>query len=151
MEEFSTNPPPDARLEDLAWLEGFWTGTVGTDQVDEVWSGASADAMMGMFRSVGKGGVRFYEFMTISKGAEQIDLTIKHFDSALVGWEEKENAARFVLTEATGQRAVFHQTSGEKPLWLIYESPDGSELKIYFRPIENSPVGDSVFTLDLIR
>jgi hypothetical protein len=146
MGEFSTRALVDARLEGLAWLEGFWSGHVNGDEVDEVWTGASADAMMGMFRCVREGRVRFYEFMTITKGPEQTDLTIKHFDSALVGWEEKDGAARFVLTEASGKHAVFHQTSGDKPLWLVYESLDGSGLRIYFRPIENSPVGDSEFS-----
>jgi hypothetical protein len=146
MGDFSTRPLVNGQLEGLAWLEGYWSGQVNGDEVDEVWAKAAAGAMMGMFRCVREGKVRFYEFMTIAKGPEQIDLTIKHFDPALVGWEDKDDAARFVLTESTGKRAVFHQSSGDKQLWLVYESPDGSELKIYFRPIENSPVGDAVFT-----
>ncbi|MFH1314173.1 MAG: DUF6265 family protein [Candidatus Eisenbacteria bacterium] len=146
MGDYSTQPLADVRLEDLAWLEGFWSGQVDGGEADEVWSGVSAGAMMGMFRSVSKGKVRFYEFMTITKGSERTGLTIKHFDSALVGWEEKDGAARFVLTEATGKRAVFHQTSGDKQLWLVYENVGASELQVYFRPIENSPVGDTVFS-----
>jgi hypothetical protein len=147
MEEFTSSPLADAKLEDLAWLEGSWSGQVDGDEVDEVWTGASAGAMMGMFRCVREGKVRFYEFMTITKASAQVDLTIKHFDPALVGWEEKDAAARFVLTGSTGQQAVFHQASGDKQLWLVYESRNGSELRIYFRPIENSPVGDSEFYL----
>jgi hypothetical protein len=147
MGDFSTRPLVDARLEDLAWLEGYWSGRVNGDEVDEVWAGASAGAMMGMFRCIAEGSVRFYEFMTISKDSERVELTIKHFDPALVGWEEKDNAARFVLTEATGKLAAFHQVSGDKHLWLVYESLEGAGLRIYFRPIENSPVGDSEFSL----
>ena len=145
MGEFTTSPLVDARLEDLAWLEGFWSGRVNGDEVAEVWAGASVGAMMGMFRCIREGRVRFYEFMTITKASAQVDLTIKHFDPALVGWEEKDAAARFVLTESSGQKAVFYQSSGDKQLWLVYESLNGSELRIYFRPIENSPVGDSEF------
>jgi hypothetical protein len=146
MGDFSARPLVNAQLEDLAWLEGFWSGQVNGDEVDEVWAGASAGAMMGMFRCVADGSVRFYEFMTITKDSEHIELTIKHFDPALVGWEEKHDAARFALTESTGKRAVFHQSSGKKQLWLVYESLDGSGLRIYFRPIENSPVGDAEFS-----
>jgi hypothetical protein len=147
MEDFSSRPLANAQLEDLAWLEGFWSGHVNGDEVDEVWSGELAGAMMGMFRGTSKGKIRFYEFMTITRGSEQTDLTIKHFNPDLVGWEEKGDAARFVLTEATQRRAVFHRSSGDKHLWLVYENQDGSGLRIYFRPIENSPVGDSEFLL----
>lgn len=146
MGEFSDCPLANARLEGLRWLEGFWSGQVNGDDVDEVWAAASAGAMMGMFRCVSKGKVRFYEFMTISKNPERIDLTIKHFNAGLVGWEEKDNAVRFVLTESAANRAVFYQSSSNKHLWLIYESSDESALKVYFRPVENSPVGDSEFT-----
>jgi hypothetical protein len=147
MADFSTRPLASAQLEDLGWLEGFWSGRVNSDEVDEIWAPASAGTMMGMFRCVREGKVRFYEFMTITKGAEQTELTIKHFDPALVGWEEKDDAARFVLTESSGQHAVFHRSSGDKHLWLVYESLDGPGLRIYFRPVENSPVGDSEFVL----
>jgi hypothetical protein len=147
MEGFSASPLVDAQLEDLAWLEGSWSGQANGDKVNEIWSEVSADAMMGMFRCIREGVIRFYEFMTITKGTEQVDLTIKHFSGALVGWEEKDKAARFTLTELTEKRAVFHQSSGDKPLWLVYEATDGRGLRIYFRPIENSPVGDSEFVL----
>ena len=100
-----------------------------------------------MFRSVSEGKVRFYEFMAIIKGPDKTELLIKHFNPDLVGWEEKDNAARFVLTEASASRAVFYQTSGGKPLWLVYENREGAGLDVYFRPVENSPVGDSVFSL----
>lgn len=146
MGEFSARPLVNTRLEDIAWLEGFWSGHVNGDEVDEVWTGASAGAMMGMFRCVREGKVRFYEFMTIATDSEQTELTIKHFDPSLIGWEEKDDAVRFVLTECSGKRAVFHQASGSKQLWLVYESLSGSELRVYFRPIENSPVGDSEFS-----
>lgn len=144
--DFSTRPLAGAQLEDLAWLEGFWSGHVNGDEVDEVWAGTSAGAMMGMFRCIADGNVRFYEFMTITKVSDHIELTIKHFDRALVGWEDKDDAARFVLTESTGEQAVFYQPSGNKQLWLVYEGLGGSGLRIYFRPIENSPVGDSEFS-----
>ncbi|MFC1799395.1 DUF6265 family protein [Candidatus Eisenbacteria bacterium] len=145
MGNFSASPLADASLDDLVWLAGSWSGRIDGDDFEEVWSAPSAGAMMGMFKHVSDGSVRFYEFMTITREAEQIDLTIKHFNPDLVGWEEKDGAARFVLTRSTGKQAVFHQSSGDKPLWLVYESPDRSTLKVYFRPVENSPVGDSEF------
>jgi hypothetical protein len=147
MEDFSARPLVNAQLEDLVWLEGPWSGRVNAEEVHEIWSVASAGAMMGMFRCIREGAVRFYEFMTITKGTEQTELTIKHFDAALAGWEERDKAARFILTELTEKRAVFHQSSGGNPLWLVYESTEGPGLRIYFRPIENSPVGDSEFVL----
>ncbi len=145
MEDFSAIPLVKAELDNLRWLAGSWSGRVDGDDMEEVWTEPSAGAMMGMFRHIADGSVRFYEFMTITKEPEHIKLTIKHFNPDLVGWEDKDGAARFVLTRSTGKQAVFHQSSANKPLWLIYETLDGSTLRIYFRPVENSPVGDSEF------
>ena len=145
MEDFSASPLVNTDLNDLRWLAGSWSGRVDGDEMEEVWTGPLAGSMMGMFRHISDGSVRFYEFMTITRESKHTNLTIKHFNPDLVGWEEKDGAARFILTQVTGERAVFHQVSADKPLWLVYESPDGSTLRVYFRPVENSPVGDSEF------
>lgn len=146
METFSTQPLEGAHLEGLAWLEGFWAGRINGDCVEEIWASAAAGAMMGMFRWVAEGELRFYEFITIVQNGKNIEMRIKHFDPDLNGWEEKKESTMFFLSELDDRRAVFFQESENKPLWLIYESPSESALRVYFKPQDNSPVGDSVFT-----
>ena len=137
-------------MEDLAWLEGLWVGKINSDYVEEVWTKATAGAMMGMFRWVTKGRLRLYEFMTIAQNGKNIEMRIKHFDPDLSGWEEKEESTVFCLSELSDRQAVFFQKSESKPLWLVYKSPSESTLRLYFEPRGNSPVGDKVFSFQRV-
>ena len=145
MEAFPTRPLEDAQLQDLAWLEGIWRGQINNDYTEEVWTGLAAGAMMGMFRQVSGGRLRFYEFMIIAERDKNIELKIKHFDPDLRGWEEKDKSTVFWLCELGDREAVFLQESEGKPLWLIFESVSESELKIYFMPQEDSPVKEGAY------
>ena len=150
METLSTQPLENAHLEGIAWLEGCWAGRINGDCVEEIWARATAGAIMGMFRWVAKGELRFYEFITIAQNGKNIEMRIKHFDPDLNGWEEKKESTMFFLSELKDRQAVFFQESENKPLWLIYESADESVLRIYFKPQDNSPVGDRVFSFQRV-
>jgi len=150
METLSTQPLENAYIEGLAWLEGSWAGRINGDHVEEIWTSATADAMMGMFRLVAEGKLRFYEFIVMVQKGKTIEMRIKHFDPDLNGWEEKEESSVFFLTELKKRQAVFFQGSENKPLWLIYESENASKLRIYFKPRDNSPIGDKAFSFQRI-
>lgn len=145
MERFPTRPMEDARLEDLAWLEGTWRGQINGDYTEEVWTGATAGAMMGMFRQASEGRLRFYEFMIIVERDKNIELRIKHFDPDLIGWEDKDKSTMFSLCELGDRQAVFLQESEGKPRWLVFESASESELKIYFMPQDDSPAKEGAY------
>jgi hypothetical protein len=53
------------------------------------------------------GKVVFYEFCTIAEENESLVLKIKHFDSRLNGWEEKNVAVLFPLVKLTATEAYF--------------------------------------------
>ena len=80
---------PPTSLTDLAWIAGDWMGGESDTLIHEQWSTPEADDMMGMFRLIESGRIVFYEFMTITQEDSGPILRIKHFDSGLVGWEEK--------------------------------------------------------------
>ncbi len=145
MDTYSAIPLIEPDLDKLSWLKGMWTGRIGDDKVEEIWSGLQAGTMMGTFRWITGKKVRFYEFMTISKINRNAILKIKHFSPDLVGWEEKQDVVGFFLTELYDSRAIFYQKS-EKKLWLVYEYiHSADELRVYFSPEKNSPVGNREF------
>lgn len=116
---------------DLTWLTGRWRGERGSQLIEEHWSGLEGGALMAMFRWLKDGRVRFYEFMSIEPEDERVMLRIKHFYPGLKGWEEKEEAAEFLLVQLQGQEAVFLQVNKPGP-WMVYHRESPERLVAYF-------------------
>jgi hypothetical protein len=118
-------------VEDLAWLAGSWRGEKDGTTIEEQWSKPVGNAMMGMFRWLQEGRVRFYEFMTIEREAEGIVLRIKHFGPGLIPWEEEQESVAFVLVEVNAVEAVFVEQDMPDPLWIVYQRSDEDNLVAY--------------------
>jgi hypothetical protein len=99
---------PHARIEDIAWLAGRWVGRDSGESTEEIWSPPLGNSMMGSFRVVKHGKVVFYEFCTIAEENESLVLKIKHFDSHLNGWEDKNVAVIFPLVKLSATAAYFY-------------------------------------------
>lgn len=110
---------PKATIADMSWLEGEWRGTgIGGNPAGETFSFAGAGQMVGHFWQLAEDGTtRFYELITVVPDGESLTMRLKHFNSDLTGWEEKdgENALDFKLTERTGTRWVFGAVTFTKP------------------------------------
>ncbi len=143
LNEYPKTPLADPRITDLQWLSGNWTGSHGEDQIEEYWSPLTAGTMMGMFRWIHEGRVRFYEFMTIEREGRELLLRIKHFNPGLLGWEEKDTSTEFVLVQISRDEAVFLERNVKKPPapWMIYRLQDNQTLIAYFE-FENGTVSE---------
>jgi len=53
--------------------------------------------MMGVYRSVEKDAVKFYEINAIVEANGSLEMRLKHFHSDLTGWEEKDTVRVFPL------------------------------------------------------
>ena len=87
-------------LNDFAWLAGHWQGEAFGGICEEVWSPASAGTMIGTYKQINGGEVRFYEIMKIAVDSSGPVLTLKHFNADLTGWEEKDDVVTFPLVAA---------------------------------------------------
>ena len=126
----------------LSWLTGNWLGQNGQELVEEHWSPLCGNTLMGMFRWVTAGQVRFYELLAIEQEGQEVFLRIKHFDPKLVGWEEKERAHEFILVHLQGQEAVFLELDKPDARWAVYRREGPERLVSYFTR-ENEPVTDT--------
>jgi hypothetical protein len=97
---------PPAKIADMAWLAGHWTGAALGGTSEEIWSAPRAGAMMGMYRLVRDGKTVFYELCTIVEEKGSLVLRLKHFNADLTGWEEKTKTVDFPLVEIAG--GAFH-------------------------------------------
>ncbi len=89
---------PQARIEEVSWLVGSWTGTAFGKQFEEVWNPPSVGTMVGFFKLYDEEkGVDFYELLLIKEVEGSLSLLVKHFDAEFNSWEEKSDYVDFKL------------------------------------------------------
>lgn len=93
------------------WMTGSWRGTVDGVKMEELWTSAAGDVMLGMHRDVRPGGKVSFEFARIEKK----DGTLVY--QAMPGGRA---ATPFILKESSAQRAVFENLEHDFPQRIIY-------------------------------
>lgn len=116
---------PVASLSDVHWIQGHWTGEALGGQVEEIWSPPLGESMMGSFKLVQDGKVKFYEIITISEIEQTLIMRLKHFDPNLKGWEEKDETVDFKLVKLSPGKVFFDG--------LTFERINENEMNIYVR------------------
>ena len=116
---------PQATLSDVDWIQGHWKGEALGGQVEEIWSPPLGESMMGSFKLVQNGKVKFYEIITISEMDQTLIMRLKHFDSELKGWEEKDETVDFKLVQLTPEKVFFDG--------LTFERISENEINVYVR------------------
>ncbi len=101
--------PPPARLAQLAWLAGSWSGSgIGGAPAHESWLPPTGNTMVGLFvQEDGEGGLLFTEHMYISEVDGSLAVRLKHFHPDLTGWEEKDDMLEFRLVALEPCAAYF--------------------------------------------
>jgi hypothetical protein len=98
---------PSASLDDFGWLIGHWQGEGLGGLNEEAWSGPASGQMMGMYRMIGDGQVRFMELLTLTEEKGSVQLRLKHFNRDLSGWEDKGDTVDFRLLKLEPGAAWF--------------------------------------------
>jgi hypothetical protein len=96
------------KLSDLAWLTGNWKGTGLGGNCDELWLPAVDSSMQGIFRFYDNGKLAFTEYMNIIQEDSSLTIKLKHYNSDLSPWEEKEKWVTFRLIKIEKQTAYFN-------------------------------------------
>jgi hypothetical protein len=96
-----------AKLADLSWLAGHWSGEGLGAKADETWSMPAAGTMVGTFRLIENDKLKFSEFFVLMEEGDSLVLRLKHFDPLLNGWEAKDKFVEFKLVRIDGQTAYF--------------------------------------------
>jgi hypothetical protein len=88
---------PPAKITDVGWLSGRWTGPAFGGMSEEIWGQPGGGSMMGAFRLLRDDKPVFYELVTIVEEGGSLSLRLKHFNSDLRAWEDKEKFVLFKL------------------------------------------------------
>lgn len=97
-----------ARLADLGFLAGVWTGDMGGSYVEEAWSVPRGNNIIGYFRWLRPDGrPMLFEILTITEEEGTLHLRLRHYSATLQGKEPQEKPMTLRLESAAGKRAVF--------------------------------------------
>ena len=104
--------PAKAKMDDMAWLSGAWSGKRRTSSIEERWSPPGGGAMLGVSRTVRRGKMVAFEYLRIVER-----------DGGLVYVAQPggKSPTEFVLTELDKKRAVFDNPHHDSPQRIVYE------------------------------
>ncbi len=97
----------EVKIEDFAFLTGYWDGTGFGDRSEEMWMPPSGGRMFGIFKQHNNGELQFSEFMEISENESGWALRLKHFNPDFSGWEAPDEHVTFRLESLSDNEAVF--------------------------------------------
>jgi uncharacterized protein DUF6265 len=128
----AATPPLKARVEQLGFVTGAWTGTLEDRTIEQHWSAPLGGSIVAMYRSIRANRVTLYELLAIEQEGEGVVLRIKHFapGPGLVSREAKDESANNRLVSVEGRTAVFEGGDAASPVRITFRSPDGSTLTI---------------------
>jgi hypothetical protein len=125
------NKQENIHLSSLEWIIGSWYGGDKEEKMEENWNPIMIDAMTGWFRWKKGDSIFLYEFMLLQQVDKNIVLKIKHFDSKLVGWEEKDKWVEYVAWSSSSNRIMLKASDPKHTPWIAYER-DGPKLTASF-------------------
>ena len=123
-------------IDNFAWIAGHWRGEALGGKFEETWNSSLGGEMIGMFKLVKDKKVMFYEILTIVPKEKSFVLRLKHFNSKLEGWEEKDKSVEFPFVSASKNEIKFKGLTFKKisdaEMHIIVQTKKGdkvSELK----------------------
>lgn len=124
--------PAKATIDQVAWVAGAWTGTVGDRTVEQHWSAPAAGSIIAMYRSIRANRPTLYELLAIEQEGDGLVLRIKHFapGAGLVGQEAKDESMNHTLVKLGDRSAVFEGGTAASPVRVTFTSPDPATLDI---------------------
>lgn len=124
--------PTRATVQQLAWIAGAWSGTLGDRIIEQHWSAPSGNSMVAMYRSIRNDQAQLYELLAIEQEGDAVVLRIKHFapGPGLVGREAKDESINHTLVRLDGRTATFQGTGVDNPARVSFSSPDAQTLTI---------------------
>ncbi|WP_298792213.1 DUF6265 family protein [uncultured Allomuricauda sp.] len=105
---------PEASLDAVSWISGYWKGEALGGIAEEIWSPALGGSMMFSFRLINDGKVTFYEVGHIKQIDSTLILQLKHFNGDLKGWETKDETIDFKLVKIEKDIVFFEGLTMQK-------------------------------------
>ena len=105
---------PQAKIEQVSWIQGHWKGTAFGGITEEIWSPPLGGSMMFSFKLVVDNKVVFYELGGIREVDDTLIFQLKHFNEDFKGWEEKNETIDAKLIKIEKNKVYFNDFTFEK-------------------------------------
>ena len=111
--------PPTARLAQVAWISGVWSGAMGSSVLEERWTPPAGGSMLAVSRTIRDGVMSAFEFLCIVERDGGLVYTAMP--------NGRQPATDFTLTKVDEASATFENPEHDFPKMIRYtKRPDGA-------------------------
>ncbi|MCC5887068.1 MAG: hypothetical protein JJT88_11605 [Gammaproteobacteria bacterium] len=111
-----------ARVSDLTWMAGYWTGPFGEEVLEEHWMHPSEDTVIGSVRITKDGVTRLKEFIVIEQAGDSLLFRVSQFQPGMKSIHDEPPI--MTLKEMGERRVVFESAGGFVFRTLGYSRPE---------------------------
>ncbi len=145
-------PAAKATIQQVAFIAGAWTGTLGDRTIEQHWMTPLGTSMIAMYRNVQGTEPKLYELLAIEQQGDGLVLRIKHFTpgTGLAGRQPQGEAIEHRLVKVEGQTAVFEGT-GANPNRVTFTRKSADALDIVVERTRDGQVVSTVFPYTRVK
>lgn len=145
-------PPAAATIEQVAFIAGQWTGTLGDRHIEQHWMAPHGTSMVAAYRNVQGTEPKLYELLAIEQEGAGLVLRIKHFGpgAGLAGRQPQGESIDHRLVKVEGQTAVFEGT-GANPNRVIFTRTRADALDIVVERMRDGQLQRTVFAYTRVK
>lgn len=147
-----TAPAAKATIQQVAFIAGQWTGTLGDRHIEQHWMTPVGTSMVAAYRNVQGTDPKLYELLVIEQEGDGLVLRIKHFNPGpgLAGRQPQGESVNHRLVKVDGQTAVFEGT-GENPTRVTFTRKGPDALDIVVARARDGKIAETVFPYKLVK
>ena len=139
-------PAAKATIQQVAFIAGAWTGTLGDRTIEQHWMQPLGTSMVAMYRNVQGTDPKLYELLAIEQEGDSLVLRIKHFTPGpgLAGRQPQAESINHKLVKVDERTAIFEGT-GENPNRVTFTRKSAEALDITVERIRDGQPVSTVF------
>ncbi|MCC6164388.1 MAG: hypothetical protein IT182_13645 [Acidobacteria bacterium] len=147
-----TAPAAAATIQQVGFIAGQWTGTLGDRHIEQHWMAPAATSMVAVYRNVQGTEPRLYELLAIEQEGDGLVLRIKHFapGPGLAGRQPQAESVNHRLVKVEGRTAVFEGT-GPNPSRVTFTRKAPDALDIIVARNANGKLTETVFAYTQVK
>jgi hypothetical protein len=151
-DSIGTAPAARATIQQVAFIAGQWTGTLGDRHIEQHWMAPVGTSMVAAYRNVQGTEPKLYELLVIEQEGDGLALRIKHFapGAGLVGRQPQGESVNHRLVKVEGQTAVFEGT-GENPARVTFRRKAADALDIVVARLRDGKIAETVFAYTKVK
>lgn len=151
-EAIGTAPAAKATVQQVAFIAGQWTGTLGDRHIEQHWMTPVGTSMVAVYRNVQGADPKLYELLAIEQEGEGLVLRIKHFapGAGLAGRQPQGESVNHRLVKVDEHTAVFEGT-GENPARVTFIRKSPTALDIIVARLRDGQLTQTVFPYTQVK